>query len=83
MHTITVKGLASGKIIDTYTFTHAEQDLSIMAFLHKNGIPIASSCLGEGVCRKCVVNQTILSCQISLIDFCKSAVKPEISISYL
>lgn len=41
----------------------------LMDFLRSNSIPIASSCRGEGICKKCKVNSEILSCQLTLAEF--------------
>jgi len=43
--------------------------LSLMKFLIDHGIRIASSCSGEGVCKKCVVNNHLISCQITLEQY--------------
>lgn len=47
-----------------------EADLSsLMEILRSNNIPIASSCYGEGVCKKCIIkvnDDEILSCQTNL-----------------
>jgi Na+-transporting NADH:ubiquinone oxidoreductase subunit NqrF len=61
-----VKGLASNKIIAKIHYE--EDDKSLMDFLRANGIRIASSCMGEGVCKRCIVNSSTLSCQMSLKD---------------
>ena len=54
-----------------------------MDFLIKNGITVASSCAGEGRCRKCIVNENVLSCQINLKQFILNEVENTIEISYL
>ena len=63
-------------------------DITLMDFLRAQNIPIASSCYGEGICQKCVINQDILSCQLSLKDILHSAKyfnknKVQIEIDYL
>jgi len=85
MQQITVKGLASQKVIFETAVSEDETDMSIMDFLHQHGVPIASSCRGEGVCKKCIVNEDVLSCQLSLKNLylrC-SKDKIEINVSYL
>jgi hypothetical protein len=66
-YTILLLGLASGKkwqfVIDP---SDAILKLSLMEYLIKNQIPVASSCFGEGVCQKCQTADGILSCQLSL-----------------
>ncbi len=36
----------------------AEENTNLMDLLIENRIPVASSCLGEGVCSKCAVEMT-------------------------
>ncbi len=63
---IIVKGSASGKILKKITLLPEDYDLSLMEILLKNNIPVAYSCKGEGICKKCKVyvdNIEILSCQ--------------------
>jgi hypothetical protein len=67
MH-FTLTGKSSGK---TYTLliNQIDEQKSMLEFLRQNGFPIASSCRGEQVCRLCTINETILSCSISVEDF--------------
>jgi uncharacterized 2Fe-2S/4Fe-4S cluster protein (DUF4445 family) len=83
MHTIKITGLASGKIIKILSIEKIPDNTTLMYYLTSQGIPIASSCNGEGVCSKCNINNNLLSCQISLKDFIKLHPDPEIFISYL
>lgn len=87
MQSIEVIGLASGKIIKTFIINDKLwdnlQDISLMEFLHTKNVPVASSCHGEGICQKCVVNNDLLSCQISLKKFLKQSANQKIYISYL
>jgi Na+-transporting NADH:ubiquinone oxidoreductase subunit NqrF len=64
-------GNASQKIYKTIEIADLKllKKQSLMDFLLSHQIPVASSCLGEGICRKCVVNKEILSCQIELSQF--------------
>jgi uncharacterized 2Fe-2S/4Fe-4S cluster protein (DUF4445 family) len=66
MPTLTVRGGASGREIVKLTPIQSDLNQSLMDYLRRHGIPVASSCLGEGVCGKCAVNGGLLSCQISL-----------------
>ena len=52
--------------------TKEELTLTLMDFLNHHDVHIASSCNGEGVCKKCVVNKDIISCQIKVADFIKN-----------
>ena len=74
---IRVKGLASGKDLGDFPINDREEIL--MFFLLRQGLPIASSCAGDGVCRKCVVNEDVLSCQARVGDWVKTVVE----VSYL
>lgn len=70
-----VQGLSSHKEIASFhqeDLASVDPSLSLMDFLRSHDIPVASSCYGEGVCRKCLVNTDIVSCQITLINFCKN-----------
>ena len=82
---LNVFGQASQKIVASLPIHEEQLEMTLMDFLRSNGIPVASSCLGEGVCRKCVVNagnKEILSCLIPLKTFLAQN-NPQISISYL
>ena len=57
-------------------------DQILMNFLRERNIPIASSCSGEGVCRKCVVTKNILSCSLTVRDYLKNHGQL-VSVSYL
>jgi Na+-transporting NADH:ubiquinone oxidoreductase subunit NqrF len=55
---------------------------TLMNFLHKNSIPIASSCRGEAVCQRCSINNNILSCTITVEDF-KKKYGDEVRVDYM
>lgn len=83
MYSITIMGAASGKVVKTIVLDKNLQEISLMEYLISQGIPIASSCKGEGVCQKCTVNEKLISCQISLSSFLSLSSQQIISISYL
>jgi Na+-transporting NADH:ubiquinone oxidoreductase subunit NqrF len=56
-------------------------DLTVLAFLQKNQFPIASSCSGEGVCKKCIINQDTLSCKVTVAEWL--TLNKRIEVSYL
>ena len=58
---IEIFGKASGKLIKKISYEEKVgiERQSLMDFLISHGIPIASSCSGEGICRKCIVNVDI------------------------
>ena len=78
---ITVIGLSSKK---KHPISPTDDDLkkTVLSFLQDYNFPIASSCRSEQVCKKCIINQDILSCSITLGEFIK-LYKNEIYISYL
>ena len=64
---IRVVGLASGKVLGEFLIHDPHEKL--LFFLLRHNLPIASSCAGEGVCRKCLVSDDILSCQITVQEW--------------
>lgn len=85
---IKIFGNASKSLIKEFNLNnHSQPDMNLMDFLRKNSIPIASSCAGEGICKKCGVlieEQQILSCLITLEQIFEKAPSPvTIKISYL
>lgn len=85
MHTIIVRGLASAREVARLEATEDELELTLMEFLRAHRIPVASSCFGEGVCRKCVVKSgevEFLSCLITVKTFLLEY-DSTVSISYL
>ena len=81
---IIVKGLASQKIIKVIPIQdNLSTTLILMNFLIENGITIASSCSGVGSCKKCFINCTLLSCQLTLLEFIKMTPSMTVEISYL
>lgn len=64
-----IRGNTSGKtsIIDI-----SEKDFqkNLLFFLQEKDFPIASSCRGEQVCKKCIINsEEILSCEFSVKEY--------------
>ena len=78
---IHVHGLASQKAVASFEVTDLTTNL--MEFLRHRGIPIASSCGGDGVCRKCVVNDDLMSCQLSVGAFLVLHPEGVIKVGYL
>jgi Na+-transporting NADH:ubiquinone oxidoreductase subunit NqrF len=63
---ITVFGKASKRIILSIDVKPENQELTLLNYLEQRGIPVASSCYGEGVCQKCTFNNSLLSCKLTL-----------------
>ena len=81
---VKIFGIASNrKIIELPIPIIMPETLTLMDFLIQHNITIASSCGGEGICSRCIVNQDILSCQITLKDFVSSNPNLKIDIAYL
>lgn len=75
-----IHGLASNTIRNLRV-VESELELSLLDFLHSKNIGIASSCSGDGVCEKCVVNDKLLSCQIKIKDVLTKNIT--VSVDYL
>ena len=82
MSVIEVVGLASG----TSRFLEFnEQDLSklLLDWLRSKEVTIASSCDGEGVCKKCSIQNGWLTCELTLKTFFERQPDGKIFIGYL
>ena len=82
MFEVRVFGQASHTEIKTIELSKSDLDKTILEVLQENGIPIASSCMGEGICKKCVINDNILSC-FKLAKEIQNWKDPTIYIGYL
>ncbi|MCP4913998.1 MAG: 2Fe-2S iron-sulfur cluster binding domain-containing protein [Oligoflexia bacterium] len=84
MYKITIIGEASGKEVKTFIFNELpSSEISLMDYLIQENIPIASSCYGEGVCRKCATSHDLLTCQINLSDLFSQNNDVKLVFSYL
>lgn len=82
---ISIYGLASKTLVKELVINEADLKLTLMEYLRRENIPVASSCYGEGICHKCVVkldNNEELSCLISVKNLLDRQITT-ISISYL
>lgn len=82
MPVIKVKGLASGKEW-SYEYDPSELDEDLLKWLRKHDVTVASSCDGEGVCRKCSIQNDWLTCLTSLREFLEMEKDATVKISYL
>lgn len=55
----------------------------MLQWLRKNNVTIASSCDGEGVCKKCKIQNDWLTCELSVEEFLKRQPDGMIKVSYL
>lgn len=87
MKQLILYGQASGKILKTFDLPLDElSDDTILQFLMNQKIPIASSCLGEGICKKCVVtnrDKKLLACTVSLSELFSNSDVETLCFSYL
>lgn len=83
MYKIEIWGIASKKLLLAKNINKIELNVNTLSWLRENNIPIASSCDGDGVCKKCTINQDILSCQTTLKDLLNSQGTIKIEVSYL
>ncbi|MBP9673989.1 MAG: hypothetical protein KBD63_02755 [Bacteriovoracaceae bacterium] len=83
-YTLILEGMASGK---TYQYPVTENDLpqTLMDFLVTKNVPVASSCGGRGICKKCQIlhqEACFLSCSILLKELFRETKIVYISLSY-
>jgi ferredoxin len=65
MKVLKVIGLASSKLLLELNVEKINENETLLEFLQGENIPIASSCMGVGQCKRCIVevnDQTQLSC---------------------
>ena len=58
-------------------------ETDLLTWLRGKGVTIASSCDGEGVCKKCVIQNGWLTCEMTLKEFLSRQPDRKIFISYL
>lgn len=86
MKKLIIYGEASKKEIIQLEVSYRDFETTLMDFLLKNGIPVASSCGGDGICKKCTVtmnHQKILSCQKIIREIFVAIDEETLSFSYL
>ncbi len=82
MPVIEVRGLAS----QTSRFlqvSESDLDTDLLTWLRANKVTIASSCDGEGVCKKCNIQNGWLTCEMTLKEFLERQPDGKIEIGYL
>ncbi len=86
MKQINIYGAASQKNILSLNPSDEEMGHNLMTFLQAHSLKIASSCNGDGVCKKCVVTineDSYLSCQQKVSDLFVKNETIRLIISYL
>lgn len=82
MPLIQLHGLASKTSRDLEVRSE-DMDQNLLKWLRKKGVMIASSCDGEGVCRKCIIQNDLMTCQFSVRSFLQQVPSGKIEVSYL
>jgi Na+-transporting NADH:ubiquinone oxidoreductase subunit NqrF len=79
---IEIQGQASGR---SHFIAYDKKDLEeiLLNFLRKKNVTIASSCDGEGVCKKCVIQNDWLTCKLTLKEFLQRQPNGIIIVGYL
>lgn len=82
MQIITIVGKASGR---EQKLCVNRDDLSqnLLFWLRDQGVTIASSCDGEGVCKRCYIQHGWLTCQMTLEEFFNLQPDGRIEVGYL
>lgn len=70
MQEFSLKGIASNKE-QNLKFQEYDMSKTVLEFLLEKEIPIASSCSGKGVCKRCKVNGEYLACNYTVKRFIK------------
>ena len=73
--TVNIFGEASKSVVKTFDLSAKDRKNIVMYDLFNQDIPIASSCLGEGQCLKCVINDDAVSCQITWEELIQPNIK--------
>jgi Na+-transporting NADH:ubiquinone oxidoreductase subunit NqrF len=82
MSVIQIMGLASNSSSEIH-YRDLDLDKNLLRFLREKGITIASSCDGEGVCKKCSIQNDWLTCKLTLKTFLERQNDGKIFVSYL
>jgi ferredoxin len=75
-------GLASGQKHELNLEGDEMKDI-LMDWLRKKNVTIASSCDGEGVCKKCNIQNDWLTCQLTMEEFLQRQPDGLVYVSYL
>ena len=73
-----ILGKASGKTWELMIDSDVDLDTVLWAYLELKGHRLASSCLGLGICKKCIINNGLLACQLSLSDILEKGGQVEV-----
>ncbi|MCM2348497.1 MAG: hypothetical protein NDI69_00660 [Bacteriovoracaceae bacterium] len=82
MPVIEIRGVAS-QTSRFLPYQDEDLDIILLEWLRSQGITIASSCDGEGVCKKCDIQNGWLTCELTLRSFLERQPDGRIQIGYL
>ncbi|MBY0415509.1 MAG: hypothetical protein K2Q18_15155 [Bdellovibrionales bacterium] len=87
MKRLLIYGGANQKIVHTFELLDSDlSDKSLLEFLRDHQVPVASSCLGDGVCKKCVTKnstKTFLTCEVTLLELFQNTNEETLCFPYL
>ncbi|MDD0852692.1 hypothetical protein HBN50_06270 [Halobacteriovorax sp. GB3] len=66
---LTIKGLASQKVFKEVEINQSDLNENLLLFLRANNVPVASSCIAEGICKKCLDHQGNIICNYKLQEY--------------
>lgn len=78
---IDIIGIASGKN-NTVRIYPSDHNKTMLDFLTQKKLPIASSCSGRAICRKCITQDGLLLCQYKVSEYI-SKFGDQVMIDYL
>jgi hypothetical protein len=82
MSVIIVSGKASGQKV-SFPFSNEDLSINLLTWLRSHGVMIASSCDGQKICRKCVIQNDWLTCSWTLGEFIRKNPSAVVEVSYL
>jgi Na+-transporting NADH:ubiquinone oxidoreductase subunit NqrF len=82
MQVIEVFGKAS-KTSRKFSLSSLDYPVNLLHWLTSHGITIASSCSGKGVCRKCLIQNDLATCELTVHSFLKLFPDGKIYVDYL
>ena len=82
MSVVEIVGLAS-KTSRFIEFQETDLEIDLLTWLRSKKVTIASSCDGEGVCKKCNIQNGWLTCKLTLRELFKIQPDGKIFVAYL
>ncbi|WP_408096748.1 hypothetical protein ACJVC5_17060 [Peredibacter sp. HCB2-198] len=82
MQIITIVGKASGRE-QKLEVSEVDHTQNLLFWLRDRGITIASSCDGDGVCKRCNIQHGWLTCQMTVGEFLIQEPSGRVEVGYL